>query len=362
MFFEDTSLDRPVVRSIIVEEPTFRASGFDVKRKSIVAEKPLGFEPKPGQTTGLFAQNLSPSKIVVPPCPTFYERASSFLSDKLPLALINSILLLLAQQCIDFSLAPSRCKIDCVWYTETNATCTFIVRIFSSPNQKARHLVEFQRRSGCVMAFRKVFQRLLVSFSQSGVALGPAVAVLPTFPSMDVNLDKKTAALMLQTLCCEDVGLEYARETLRALSCLSKKSNNLAILLQVNPKLPELLVNILKSKDVETLRCAATFLANTLTEQSSHNVIRENISVLFDVYSASDLISPGFGTGARNLIQLELKRQITRCLAALSFKSTNAISKDPLFSSYIKLLKEATLSPDSKLQAFATQTLVNFSC
>jgi len=359
MFFEDSSLDRTESRSIAIDAPTFRASGFELKGKSVPESS--GFETRKSGQTGLFVQNVSSKTVVVPPCPNFYERSSSFLSDKLPLALINSILLILTHQCIDFSFVPSKSKIDCVCYTETNASCTFLVHIFSSPNQKARHLVEFQRRSGCVIAFRRIFQRLLVAFSQSGVALGPAVSALPPYPSMEVSLDKKTAALMLQTLC-EDVSLEYSRETLRVLSCLSKQSGNLAVLLQVNPNLPELLVTFLKSKDVETLRCAANFLANTLSDQSSHNMIRKNISILFDVYASNDLISPGFGTAARNLLQLEVKRQITRSLVTLSSKSTNAISKDPLFSSYVKILKEATLSPDSKLQTFASQTMMNFSC
>jgi len=248
-----------------------------------------------------------------------------------------------------------------VCYTETNASCSFNIRIFKSPNQKARHLVEFQRRSGCVIAFRRIFQRLLVSFSRNGVVLGSTVLAVPPQAPVEINLDKKTAALMLQTLSEQDVCLEYSRETLRVLSCLSKQSNNLSTLLQVNPNLPELLVQFLKSKDVETLRCAADFLANTLSVQSSHVIIRQHISSLFDAYSSNDLISPGFGTAARNLLQLEVKRQITRSLLTLSSKSTDAISQNPHFSSYVKVLKEATLSPDSKLQTFASQTLMNFA-
>jgi len=241
-----------------------------------------------------------------------------------------------------------------------NLACPFNIRVFKSPTQKARLLVEFQRRNGCVMAFSKIYQRLLCSFSSEGIAVGPPPRPLLSLPSFDLVLDKKTAALMIQTLCQPDVSLECIRETLRVLSCLSKQSQNLEILFEVNSNLPELLISFLKSKDVETLRCAATFLANILAVHSTHVVVREHISLLFDVFSSNDLISPGFSTNTRNLLHLEVKRHISRSLATLSSKGTS-ISKDPLFSSYVKTLKETTLSPDTKLQAFANQTLLNFA-
>jgi hypothetical protein len=171
MFFEDSSLDRVESRSLGIkfEESSFRAlkstchlevpGSVDAKgTKLFPLGKPSECESASGKIVGSSGVNLSSKTVVVPPpCPSYYEASSSFLSDKLPLALINSVLFLLQAQNIDFSFISSKSKIECVWYTETNASCTFNIRIFKSPNQKARHLVEFQRRTGCVVAFRRIF-------------------------------------------------------------------------------------------------------------------------------------------------------------------------------------------------------------
>jgi len=310
MSFEN-SLDQPLTRSLKVGDESFRSFSSSLSTESKENKE------KNAITKGLLGLNLNP-KDVVPPCPSYYEAASSFFSDKLPVVLIQYILVILHRYQIDFSFASEKFKIQCVWYTETNISCVFVIRIFKSL-QNGRHLVEFQRRNGCVIAFRRLFQQLLRTFSHDGVAHG---SVLPEVPSPfgDCNLDKKTAALMLQTLSGQDVSLEYARETLRVLSCLSKQPNNVAMLLHVNEKLPELLLQFLKSKDVEILRCAAHLLANLVCGPSSNVALQKNLSILFDAYTASDLQSPGYGAGARNLMQLEIKRQISRSILTLTAK------------------------------------------
>jgi len=166
---------------------------------------------------------------------------------------------------------------------------------------------------------------------------------------------------MLQTLSEQDTCLEYCRETLCVLSCISKQPRNIALLLEVNPKLPDLLIHFFKSKDVETLRFTASFLSNLLSIRSSHPVVRENLSLLFNAYSSNDLISPGFGRNARTLLHLETKRQITRCLISLTSNNSDIINKNPQISSYTKVLKEATSSHDFQLQRLAEQTLMNFA-
>jgi len=45
----------------------------------------------------------------------------------------------------------------------------------------------------------------------------------------------------------------------------------------------------------------------------------------------------------------------------LTSKNSDAITKEPCVSSYVKVLKEATLSRDSRLQDFANQTLAHFT-
>jgi len=285
------------------------------------------------------------------------RRRPLFFSDKLPLILIQYILVILHHYQIDYSFASEKFRIQCVWYTETNISCVFVIHIFKSL-QNGKLLVEFQRRNGCVIAFRRLYQQLLRTFSHDGVALGSVFAEVPP-PFVDCNLDKKTAATMLQTLSGQDVSLEYTREILRVLSCLSKQTNNVAMLLHVNEKLPELLFHFLKSKDVEILRCAAHLLANLVC--GSNTALQNNISLLFDAYTVNDLQSPGYGAGARNLMQLEIKRQISRSILTITARNTDAITKQPHFSNYVKVLKEASLSPDSKLQNFASQTLVQIA-
>jgi len=364
MFFEN-SLNQPVTRSLRTEEASsFR--GFSPQPLSTDTKEfpskafTSNTNEKSEITKGLLGLNLNQKNVLVPPCPCYYEASSSFFSDKLPLVLIQYILLLLQHHQIDFSFASEKFKLQCVWYTEANVSCVFVIRIFKSLQQKAQHLVEFQRRNGCVIAFRRLFHQLLRTFSHDGVALDSVAADVP-LPCSEINLDKKTATLMLQTLSSQDVSLEYIRETLRVLSCLSKQPCNLAMLLQVNGKLPELLLQFLKSKDVEILRCAALFLANLVSVHSNNTVLHKHVSFFFDAYTATDLESPGYGSTARNLIHLEIKRQLTRSILALTAKNSDAIAKQPLFSNYVKVLKEATLSPDSKLQNFANQTLIHFA-
>jgi len=347
MFFPDSSLDRTETRSIRFDEASFRALKISSHSDLKASQPKRSFE-------------ITHKNVSIPPCPPYYDSSSSFLSNKQSQALFTSIMSILEQRKIDFSHVSA--KIDCVCYTESNACCTFTIRVFESPNPRARYLVEVQRRSGCVVAFRRIFHLLLLSFSQNGVALGsPPTSEIPPQPSPEINLDKKTAALMLQTLSEQDTCLEYCRETLCVLSCISKQPRNIALLLEVNPKLPDLLIHFFKSKDVETLRFTASFLSNLLSIRSSHPVVRENLSLLFNAYSSNDLISPGFGRNARTLLHLETKRQITRCLISLTSNNSDIINKNPQISSYTKVLKEATSSHDFQLQRLAEQTLMNFA-
>jgi len=258
-------------------------------------------------------------------------------------------------QNVDFCFKPLKNRIDCVHYTETNSPCAFNVCLFKAP--KGRSLIEFQRRCGCVIGFRRLFQQALFAFWKDGTAKGSSSSspVLPR-PPPELTLDRETALLMLQTLCDRDVSLEYGRENLRVLSCLSKQTHNLAILLQVKPDISELLLQIFHSKDVETLRCAAIFLANVLSSSRSPGLGRKHVPLLFDVLSSSDLIAPGFSETIRDLLHVEVKRHIIRSLIAVSSKNPSIISQD---SKYVKLLQETARANDSQLQTYANQALFN---
>jgi len=352
-------LDEPVTRSLRIEDPSFRSVSPQVP--STEKKYASDINEKSDTTKGFPGLNLNSNNLPVPPCPPYHEASSSFFSDKLPRVLIQYILLLLQHHQIDFYFASEKFKVQCVWYTETNASCVFVIRIFKTLHQSARHLVEFQRRNGCVIAFRRLFQRLLSNSSRDGMALGSVVTEIPLPPFQEINLDKKTATLMLQTLSGQDTSLEYLRETLQVLSCLSKQPSNLAMLLHVNAKLPELLLQFLKSKDGEILRCAAHFLANLLSFHTNNMATQKHISLLFETYTTTAFGCPGYGSTARNLIQLEIKRQLARSILILTSKNSDAITKEPCVSSYVKVLKEATLSRDSRLQDFANQTLAHFT-
>jgi len=322
---EDSSLDGSVTRSIIssrrvacleTSKTTFR--GFDNKRKFIEpAETFVGYEKN---FATLSVSSKSPavsSKSAVPKCPGYYEPFSSFLSDSLPQRLLDSIVHYFQHQNIDFELNPQKYKLTCVFYNETNVPCAFNVSLFQCPTNKAKHLVEFQRKSGCVVSFRKLYSVFLNTFLKQGFVKGEPVPVPRSLPFLgEVELDEKTLSVMFRSLYSSEC-FEDSREVLRAFANWSRTQKNLVLMLKMKPDFATLLLQLLSSEDADTIRCAATILAN-LAAVSSVLSFSSCSSSLFNVLSLNDIVAPGFNTTASKLILIEAKRQITRCLIFLT--------------------------------------------
>jgi hypothetical protein len=88
---------------------------------------------------------------------------------------------------VDYEYLPLKNKIKGICYPN-NMQCTFHVHVFQS--KTGEKLVEFQRRSGCVIAFSQFFSRLVAdSLSSVLSSKAPKEAQADVVTESDVKLD-----------------------------------------------------------------------------------------------------------------------------------------------------------------------------
>jgi len=170
---------------------------------------------------------------------------------------------------VDFSVKPTKYKLKCVAYP-AGAKMPFNIRIFctDTPNELA---VEFQRRSGCIMAFSSLYRKLhremqklglCKSVSSSSSSFG--LTATDKLPCLEVDISpdqaRVTIGYLVEMASSECVDIQ--RQALQTISKLTEcKATQIAL---IDPALNTLLDCV--SSPVECVhRCAVTSLAN-LTE------------------------------------------------------------------------------------------------
>jgi hypothetical protein len=381
-------MDAPVYRSLVLEDskssqalhmdafPTFRALGSETLSsggKSPFSPSPegslsqikgmkvidLSSVTQSLESFGFSVPTSSPSKAQKPvgECPPYFECNSSFLTNKPPRETFESLLHVLQKRNIDHDYKAWNHKIKGVIYDNENSSpCTFNIKLFQAPlgAKKAKYLLEFQRRYGCVVVFRKFYQQVL----QTLVAEGVAIPLVPTSSISATSLlapgqlvlDKGTLEILMRGVGKSSSNLEHLREIIRLLASLSKSSHNRAVLAESHgtTNLCDILARVLQLPDVEVRRCGATFLGNiAVLEDLRGELISKLLAVMFKILSSSDCGSSGF-SDCSDLMGRETQRQIIRALALITETHAKQVSQDPLFSQYFKALTNLqTCGPDS---------------
>jgi hypothetical protein len=397
-----SSMDAPVYRSLNLSEetksmalhvepfPTFRALGSDVIGKPKPSPDPSPKPSFPGssrmktidmssvtqslESFGFSMPTSSPSKPQQKPvgeCPPYFESNSSFLTNKPPKEAFESLIHVLQKRNIDHDYKPLIHKIKGVFYdSENSSPCTFNIKLFQAPlgTKKARYLLEFQRRYGCVVVFRKFYSQILQTLLVEGIAI-PLVSSTSLSPASilapgQIVLDKGTLDILMKGVGKSSSNLEHLREIIRLLAMLSKSSHNRAVLAESHgtTNLCDILARVLQLPDVEVRRCGATFLNNIAAlEDLRGELISKLLAVMFKILSGSDCASAGFGD-CGELMGRETQRQIIRALALMTETHAKQVCQDPLFSQYHKALTTLQTCSDSVLRADVIVTLQHLRC
>jgi len=357
------------------EQPIFRALGevsIDDSSDIFALKSTIFSTPRPMKVVNLDSAlqklSFSSSQVQAKPvkeCPSYFESNFSFLSHKDLRATFESLLCELQKKGVDYDYKPLTHKIKCIFYdSENSSPCTFNINLFQAPlsTPKAKYLVEFQRRYGCVVVFRKFYQTLLQSLVKGGLGVPLVARSLNPLPVLSLDydpvmtLDKDTLKILSQAVGSPgkaSSNLEYLRETTRLLATLSKSSQNRAVFIESHGSqidLCELIGQILQLPDVEVRRCGATFLGNlAVLETLREELITKLLPVMFQTLSKSDIGCAGFGDSA--LIEKETHRQIVRALNTMIDTHAKQVVQDPFFSQYRKILVSLKASSDQNLRA-----------
>jgi len=296
----------------------------------------------------------------------YFECNSSFLTNKSPRETFESVLHILRKRNIDHNYQPLNHKIKGVYYdSENSSPCTFNIKLFNAPlGTKSKYLLEFQRRYGCVVVFRKFYQQLVQALSTEGVAVPliqmPTMAPSPIVAPGQIVLDKETLQILMRGVGKSNSNLEHLREIVRLLACLSKSTQNRSVLAEAHSStnLVEILARVLQLPDVEVRRCGATLLANIAAmEKIRGELISKLLAIMFKILPSSDCGSAGFGEECVELMGRETQRQIGRALALITETHAKQIIQDPLYSQYLKTLTNLQSNNDTALRADAIVTL-----
>jgi len=273
---------------------------------------------------------------------------------------------MLRKRSIDHNYQSGIHKIKGVYYDSENSTpCTFNIKLFKAPlGTDAKYLLEFQRRYGCVVVFRRFYQQILQTLTSEGVAV-PLVQTPISAPSSliapgQVVLDKETLAILMRGVGKSNSNLEHLREIMRLLAFLSKSTQNRSVLTEghSSTNLVDVLGRILQLPDVEVRRCGATLLANIASmEKIRGELITHLLAIMFKILQVTNCDSAGFGEECVELMGRETQRQVGRALALITETHAKQIIQDPLYSQYLKTLTNLQSSNDTALRADAIVTL-----
>jgi len=195
-----------------------------------------------------------------PKLPCYYERHSSFQSSKQPMDILRTIASYFSQEGIEYDCNVQKFKIKAVTFVR-NTRCGFVVRVYKTSSRN-RFVVEFQRRSGCVVAFRDFYTRTLCALGDVVSDKKPEkrIAELDAFESGElsrVDLDADTINTLLAMANDENPELEV--EAMRILARAVRDDNNLVTISKGISIVP-FLISKLKSDQEDVVQIASELL------------------------------------------------------------------------------------------------------
>jgi len=198
----------------------------------------------------------------VPKLPNYYERHSSFQSSKQPIDILQALSRFFTEENIEHDCNAQKYKIKAVVFVR-NIRCGFVVKVYKSPSRN-RFVVEFQRRSGCVVAFRDFYTRTLCALGDvvSDKKPDKRMAELDAFASAagqlaHVDLDAETISILLAMANDENPELEV--EAMRILARAVRDDKNL-VTISAGISIVPFLVSKLKSDQEDVVHIASELL------------------------------------------------------------------------------------------------------
>jgi len=266
--------------------------------------------------------------------------------------------------------------------------CTFNVHVFQS--KAGEKLVEFQRRSGCVVAFSQFFSRLVTdslssllgsdSFNSSaGKAKAKArttvqaAAQANSVPVSDSDPDVKLDDLTVQSLfeMIQSCNVDVQRQGLQTLFEVAIDDSNKKVLMQspiqkirstsssssppssrASVTVFDVLQQLLSSKDEQVVHYAAMILQAFLSSECS-GMCRQLIShPLLD--SMFDILN---STWAQSLSLRAAKRTLAQTISTLSKIHAKELMGFPNSSKYVQTLERYSCCSDLSMRKFCSQSL-----
>jgi len=252
--------------------------------------------------------------------PCYIEKHTSFTTTSSPSTIFDSLSQILGKLRVDFEFQYLKNKIKGVCHPN-NIPCSFRVNVFKTTDA---HVVEFQRRSGCVVQFSKFYADVLLAMNTE-----PKKDSAPTKSEPVSALDQASIANLIRMSSSELVDVQ--REGLRVLANSVSLEANRKLLLASS----EFLTSILSSSDDEVLRLAGV-VVNALSGSNSRLGIPVAETV-FSVLSKNSLNS---------LIGRDTKRQLTQAIAGYTKSHSQHFVHHPRASEFVSCLEQFTTSAD----------------
>jgi hypothetical protein len=270
--------------------------------------------------------------------PIYVDRNYSFSSTASPSVIFDSLMHTLNELGVDFEYQYLKNKIKGVCYPN-NIPCSFRIHVFRASES---FLVEFQRRSGDVVAFSKFYSQFLATNSGSKCKQGAAkqgVRAVAT-DSSTVTLDSSTVQTLVRMSSSEC--LDVQREGLRTLaSCLASESNRKVL----SSASPDFISSILSSSDEEVVRLGSV-IAKALSDTS---LSPKTVSSIFSLLSNS--------WDQNSLMARDIKRQLSQAVAVIASSQTDQLLSHPQISEYVSCLERYSCSADINTRTAANNAL-----
>jgi hypothetical protein len=324
------------------------------------------------------AQKLQ--EVVVPggecplePLPFYVEKYTCFVSRTAPADLMDAIAKIFVSTNVDHETVASKHKMKGLAYdAERAAQCSFRVQLFQG-EKKEEVVVEFQRRSGCVVNFHAFFNRTLDILGSEHVVCMYGEPEKAFAPKETENTVKSTSTstttpapkpkpkpepvdlvgdLVLDTATCQALfamansnNCDVQREALKVLAAAASKSVNQISLVENHDTtdLVALLEVTMSSRDDEVRRCASLFLTNLCKQEAIRSVVANKLLEVM----LGELDAPG------NLNNRETKRHVAAALACISDTHARELPTD------LSALKRYVGCADFELRDSITRTLNN---
>jgi len=259
--FEDFGLEKLSLRAV------YRSIDW-AHVDSGVDQKPSDPKPKPEP---------------IPPMPDYFERNSSFYSRKHPSEIFQAITRYFTQVGVDYEYVKEKNKIRVVAIVN-NVRCSFVVKVYRTSDSR-KFLIEFQRRSGCVVAYRNCYTRAVS-------ALGDLVLGKKPITQLDRwsmgeklgyihELDQASVQALYEIASCDSP--ELSVEALRALASAARLATNQSTFIQTIP-LVSFIVSKLQSDDEDVQRVSGELLFHSCQwEQIQAQLVKEAWGPICDV-------------------------------------------------------------------------------